>query len=274
MYRVIFVRVDFISSSRNQEDCGPATEPKLNMSQAAKSSSTNRSRADSEASSYSTRATSVPALQVKGVLDENDALQPLNDDDIDPGSFDLVAPPQSGPKQYSLETRSEQLFSTEHLKIIFDDSSLLLRFTSFLSAHRPASIPVLVYYLDAIKALKAISYSNAIAEALAPIPDCDFTSTTVQPTVNTVLEEKAKKAFEVMVQNDLPAYVTHIYIQTVSLSITRRIIGTLPPHLREASEGLAEVFCLTDPSRPDNPIVFVSEGIKYHRMTILSYVTY
>jgi hypothetical protein len=64
-----------------------------------------------------------------------------------------------------------------------------------------------------------------------------------------------------MVQNDLPAYITHVYIQTVSLSITRRIIGTLPPHLREASEGLAEVFCLTDPSRPDNPIVFASEGI-------------
>lgn len=37
--------------------------------------------------------------------------------------------------------------------------------------------------------------------------------------------------------------------------------GTLPPHLREASEGLAEVFCLTDPSRPDNPIVFASEGL-------------
>lgn len=36
--------------------------------------------------------------------------------------------------------------------------------------------------------------------------------------------------------------------------------GTLAPHLREASEGLAEVFCLTDPSRPDNPIVFASEG--------------
>jgi len=33
----------------------------------------------------------------------------------------------------------------------------------------------------------------------------------------------------------------------------------LAPHLREASEGLAEVFCLTDPSRADNPIVFVSE---------------
>ena len=35
----------------------------------------------------------------------------------------------------------------------------------------------------------------------------------------------------------------------MSLSISRRITGTLAPHLRDASEGLAEVFCLTDPSR-------------------------
>lgn len=26
------------------------------------------------------------------------------------------------------------------------------------------------------------------------------------------------------------------------------------------SEGLAETFCLTDPSRRDNPIIFASEG--------------
>jgi hypothetical protein len=231
------------------------------MNAVAQSPSTRRSRADSEASSYSTTATSVPALQSKGNLNESDVLQPVNHDFLDPGSFDLVTPAQSRPKQYSLETRSEQLFSAEHLKIIFEDPSLLLRFTGFLSAHKPSSIPVLVYYLDALKALKAISYSNAIAESLDPIPGCDFTANVAYSTINKVIEEKAQRAFNVMVQNDLPAYITHVYIQTVSLSITRRIIGTLPPHLREASEGLAEVFCLTDPSRPDNPVVFASEGI-------------
>lgn len=35
--------------------------------------------------------------------------------------------------------------------------------------------------------------------------------------------------------------------------------------MREQSEGLAEVFCLTDPSRSDNPIVFSSE--EFHRTT-------
>lgn len=48
-------------------------------------------------------------------------------------------------------------------------------------------------------------------------------------------------------------------ITKIALNLT---LGTLAPHLREASEGLAEVFCLTDPSRPDNPIVFASEGMQ------------
>jgi len=213
----------------------------------------------SERASYQTDATSLPPLQSKG-LDEHEMLEPLDEENLDPGSFDLVAPPEAGTKHYSLETRSELLFSTEHLQEIFVDPSLLLRFTAFLSSFRPSSIPILIYYLDAIKALKAISYSNAIAEALEPIEGFDFTKTIANKTINVDLELKAKSAFDVMVREDLPAYITHTYIQTVSLSIQRRITGTLLPHLREASEGLAEVFCLTDPSRPDNPIVFASEG--------------
>ncbi|KAH7418134.1 hypothetical protein BKA64DRAFT_189948 [Cadophora sp. MPI-SDFR-AT-0126] len=218
----------------------------------------------SDRSSYQTNATSLPPLQQKGV-DEHDQLEPLGEEDIDPASFDLVATAPEGLKPYSLETRSEQLFSTEHLQVIFNDPSLLLRFTAFLSSHRQSSIPILIYYLDAIKALKAISYSNAIAEALEPINGYDFTAAGNVKTINSALEEKAKQAFDVLVREDLPAYITHTYLQTVSLSIQRRVTGTLPSNLREASEGLAEVFCLTDPSRPDNPIVFASE--EFHRTT-------
>jgi len=243
-----------LPESRNQQIMtNPPVSPSTITSRSA-------SRADSERSSYQTGATSLPALQQKA-LDEFDQLEPLNEEDLDPGSFDLVAPLDVKNKQYSLEKRSEQLFSTEHLQVIFSDPSLLLRFTAFLSHFRASSIPVLIYYLDSIKALKAISYSNAIAEALDPIPGFDFTTTTAKPTVNIELEKRSRQAFDAMVREDLPAYVTHTYIQTVSLSIQRRITGTLPSHLREASEGLAEVFCLTDPSRPDNPIVFASEGM-------------
>ena len=166
-------------------------------------------------------------------------MEPLNGDL--PGSFDLVEPTDDRNHHhgFSMEARSEQMFSHEHLKVIFADPSMLLRFTAFLSTHRPHSVPILIYYLDALKALKAIKYANAIAEALSPIPN---------------------HAFDALVREDLPAYITQMYIQIVSLSISQRITGVLAPHLREASEGLAEVFCLTDPSRPDNPIVFASEG--------------
>jgi hypothetical protein len=109
--------------------------------------------------------------------------------------------------------------------------------------------------------LKALSYANALAQAQAPIGGLDFTNSTAQETSNASLREKADKAFEVLAREDLPAYITHTWIGVVSVTIKRRIAGTLPVHLRDMSQGLAEVFCLTDPARPDNPIVFASEGI-------------
>ena len=212
---------------------------------------------------YETQATSVqmPSLQAESALEPYDQMEPLQGDLA--GSFDLVAPaaPENQNHQgFSLEARSIQIFSHEHLKVIFGDPSLLLRFTAFLSTYRPQSVPILIYYLDALKALKAIRYANAIAEALSPIAGHEFTTDLAPPSANATLEHKANQAFDAMVREDLPAYVTQMYIQIVSLSISQRITGVLAPHLREASEGLAEVFCLTDPSRPDNPIVFASEG--------------
>ena len=209
---------------------------------------------------YETQATSLelPALQTQSALDKSDPMEPLTGDPA--GSFDLVAPAEEGRQTFSLENRSEQLFSRAHLEVIFDNPSSLLRFTAFLSTFRPQSVPILIYYLDALKALKAIRYANAIAEALSPIPTHGFTADLASPTTNPELERKAASAFTVLTYEDLPAFITHVFVQVVSQSISRRITGTLAPHLRAASEGLAEVFCLTDPSRPDNPIVFASEG--------------
>lgn len=185
-------------------------------------------------------------------------MRPLSGDLL--GSFDLVAPPAEAHQPFSLEIRTEQLFSREHLQVVFSNPTLLLRFTAFLSTHCPSSVPLLIYYLDALKALRAIKYSNAVAEALSPIRGHNFTTSPVQATINPVLEDKAAQAFDALVEDDLPAYITHMYIQIVSLSISQRITGTLAPHLREASEGLAECFVVTDVSRPDYPIVFASEG--------------
>jgi len=219
-----------------------------------------RSKANSVASTYATTDTSLlPALQTKGAGDE-DALEPLLEEDIEPGSFDLVVPGRGDGGLYSLEERSDLLFSKEHLAVIFDDPALLQLFTTFLCTTRPSSVPLLIYYLDALKALKAISYSNAVIEALEPIEGHGFSAGLAAATVNESLQAKANASFEALAREDLPAYITHVWIQTVSVSIKKRITGTLPAHLRDMSEGLAEVFCLTDPSRHDNPIVFASEG--------------
>ena len=214
-----------------------------------------------------TRATSVhnlPALQAK-TLSDDDQLEPVAEDD--PADYNLVAPADErrAHQSFSLEARGEQMFSREHLQAIFTDPALLLKFTSFLGSYRRQSVPTLIYYLDALKAIRAINYANAVSEALDPLESLDFTQTMPASTINERLEEKASSAFDVLVQEDLPAYITHCYINVVSVSIQRRITGTLPPHLREASEGLAEVFCLSDPSRSDNPIVFASE--EFHRTT-------
>lgn len=201
----------------------------------------------------------LPALQVQGPADTADTFQPIIEEE--PGSYDLVEAPVEQ-KIFSLEKQSLALFSKDHLQVIFSDPSLLLRFTAYLSKHRPKSIPLLIHYLDALKAIRTIDYANAVIEALNPLESYTFTSSRVQTTKNEALERRARESFEALAQEELPAYITHLYVNIVSLSISRRITGTLPSHLRKASEGLAEVFCLTDPSRRDNPIVFASE-VKY-----------
>lgn len=191
---------------------------------------------------------------------DNDGLEPLREEEYDPASFDLVVPAHALGKQYTLETQSELLFSIKHLKVIFEDPLLLQRFSNFLSSSRPDSLPLLAYYLDTLKALKAIDYANALTGSLQTINGLQFTQDPVTSTINNALRKRADDAFEVMANHDLPAYITHTFIQTVSVTMKRRITDTLSPQLRDLSEGLAEVFCLSDPSRPDNPIVFASEG--------------
>lgn len=205
----------------------------------------------------------LPALQLNGDTPQYD----LATGD-DPRSFDLIAPKSDKdddtPSQFALERASQSLFSKDHLQIIFADPTFLMRFTTFLSQHRPStSVSLLVHYLDSLKSLRAVHYANAICEGLDPVPGLDFTASPVKPTVNQALEERAERAFDMLVQEELPAFVCETYIAVVTKSITARITGSLSPQLREASEGLAEVFCLTDPSRKDNPIIFASEGVMF-----------
>ncbi|KAK5627289.1 hypothetical protein RRF57_003004 [Xylaria bambusicola] len=218
-----------------------------------------RSLANSTASIATTPSNHLPALQNLNSTD-NDGLKPLDIEEIDPACFDLVAPPEVPQRQYSIEARSELLMSAEHLKIIFEDPKQMQKFTQFLYTRKPGSVPLLNHYLNLVKALKAIDYSNAIIRELAPINRAPLIELPLTKTISKLLIGKANETFMVLVQEELPAYVTHIWARIVKLTIKQRVKSTLPPLLFELSEGLAEVFCLTDPSRDDHPILFASEG--------------
>lgn len=177
---------------------------------------------------------SLPPLQAT-IAEHPEGLEPLEEEEVDPGSFDLVSPETEEAALYSLEERSEFLFSSQHLRLIFNDFTLFQRFSSFMSAHRPKSVPLLVYYLDTVKALAAFKYANAISEALEPLDEYEFTRDTdgVPQTMNDRLERKADAAFELLAQEDLPAFITNVWMQFVETSIRRRIVGSMPAHLRE-----------------------------------------
>ena len=206
--------------------------------------------------SYETNATSLGSLESSGQWNSSTKRRTL---ELLVEDFDLAAPLEDGNKLESLEVVSDLLFSRVHLKTIFADPSSLLKFTSFLSAYRPQSISRLIYYLDATKALKAISFANATINGLVSLADQGLTAITTK-TMNSELELKAEKAFNLIVEKDLPAYTTQLYLQVVKSNMARSFVGSQYPSSPDGPDGFAEVFCLTDPSRPDNPILFASEG--------------
>ena len=179
------------------------------------------------------------------------AKPPSSNDDANDDANESIEP---------LEKRSELLFSREHLQLILADSILSLKFSDFLRTYRPDSVPILAYYLDAVKALKTIRYAEAIIKGLEPIPGHAFTSEANSATMAWVMEDKADRALDVLVKDDLPAFIAYIYVRTVDVALVDRVTGNENLGSRGIANGLAEVFVLSDPSRPDNPIVFTSEG--------------
>ncbi|CAH0037957.1 unnamed protein product [Clonostachys solani] len=230
------------------------------------SRASNVSFADSMADSVETTGTSLlPALQAKAGSYAAEDLRPLDEEEYDPRSFDIVAPSHEEQAVYSLERRSELLFSKEHMATILADSRLLGQFAHFLATVRPDSVPLLKYYLESEKAMRAIRYANSVMGALGALNGHEFTADVAEDTSNDGLQAKHDAALEALTRDELPMFITHKYIGIVSLSIKQRITGIMPAHLRNASEGLAEVFCLTDPSRQDNPIILASD--EFHRTT-------
>jgi hypothetical protein len=69
-------------------------------------------------------------------------------------------------------------------------------------------LPLLDYFLDAVKALKEIQYSNAIAQLLTPLPGIEASSDEIPYTSNHELECQARNALQAIAIDELPAIIT------------------------------------------------------------------
>jgi len=175
-------------------------------------------------------------------------------------SYDLAPPPPKGTLS-TIDGLSERLFGEDHLHLILRDPTHFMRFTTFINKHRLKTAPLLSRYLETQKALKAIEYANAIADTMYALPE-DRSSFVpcAAATIDRRFEERGKRAFETLVNDGLSAYVTRVLVDAVSDTMVKEITGNTLPIMRDLVGGLAEVFCLTDPSIKDNPIVYASEG--------------
>ncbi|KAJ4391249.1 hypothetical protein N0V93_004866 [Gnomoniopsis smithogilvyi] len=219
----------------------------------------------------SSHKASLPGLQARYLKDTHD-YEPLRLADLGPDSFDLVPSNDHGNQGLGpsmLEQRFDTIFSDFHLHIILQDYSTLQRFTEFITSYRPKSLPLLRYYLGLMKAQAAMHLTNSIIHDLKPVSyhgvNLKFTENPAGFVESQDLHDKISRAFHTLARDDLSAYITHQWMHIVETSMRQRVTGLLPSHLKDLSEGLAETFCLTDPSKPDNPIVFASE--EFHRTT-------
>ncbi|KAI0396168.1 hypothetical protein F5Y17DRAFT_139037 [Xylariaceae sp. FL0594] len=221
-------------------------------------------RVSSAVSSDPTEASFLPALQDKTLA----GYELIAVDESDAESFDLISPAMEEERrddEWSIEARSALLYSVDHLKYILDDPVHSQKFTGFLKVYRPESMCMLQYYMKTEKALKALEYANALARDLGACPRIRSSEEPVREATGESLVRRATEVLEVMAREDLPAYVTHIWSSYARTTIKQRIANTLASDLRGLSEGSGDVFCLTDPSRVDNPIIFASE--EFHQAT-------
>lgn len=160
---------------------------------------------------------------------------------------------------------SEVMFGTEHMLAILNNPRYLARFRKFLLEERPRSISTLTYYLNATKALIALEYANALVRLSTDVPPpvvqaVQTANEAAGLTASNALERPVEDGLNASTAEELSAFITSRCITITSKIVEERIRGTLPIKFKETSNALAEVFCSMGPSRPDNPIIFASQG--------------
>ena len=205
----------------------------------------------------------LPVLQQTNPNEGSEQFNPILEENEE-ASYDLVAPYEGDAAPlHTLERQADLMFCTEHMLAILSNPRYLARFREFLSQERPGSFSTLTYYLNASKSLKAIEYANALVRLAVDVPTAGIETAEkpVGPTVNMALEQRVQAALDALTAEELPAFITATCINITGKVVEERVRGTLPDKFQGTADALAEVFCLTDPSRPDNPIIFASGGM-------------
>jgi hypothetical protein len=234
------------------EDLRPLASPFLEASENLALRGTMSSRSGSAA------ASSIFEPAVEGHDHLTEPTQATNSPD-EHTNYDLKPPPPSV-SHTNAESVAERLFSIDHLNLILRDPTLSSRFTTFVHRYRRSLKPLLTRYQEIQKAKSAIEYANAIAGSLSPLgPNSSPNGPAAR--LEAKFESRSRKAVEMLITDALPAYITHRLVQLVTECLVKEITGNNMPIMREMVQGLAEVYCMTDPSLPDNPIVYASEGM-------------
>lgn len=205
----------------------------------------------------------LPVLQQTNPNEGSEQFHPIYEENEE-ASYDLVAPYEGDAAPlHTLERQADLMFCTEHMLAILNNPRYLARFREFLGQERPGSFSTLTYYLNASKSLKAIEYANALVRLAVDVPTAGIETAEepVGPTVNMALEKRVQAALDALTAEELPAFITATCINITGKVVEERVRGTLPDKFQGTADALAEVFCLTDPSRPDNPIIFASGGM-------------
>ncbi|CAK3957028.1 K+-channel ERG [Lecanosticta acicola] len=168
--------------------------------------------------------------------------------------YDLKPPPMppSNGQNSNLETLSKALFSQEHLDLLLRDPKLSLKFHRFLDQYRPQHQQLLRQYTDIRKAVAAVNFANAVVAGSIRQP-------AAAATLDAAFETKTREILDGLLGDALPAYLTHCLVLLVTDTLVKEITGTSSPIMHALVPSLAEVYCISDPHREDNPIVYASE---------------
>lgn len=207
---------------------------------------------------------STPVYFSVSIDDDSSRMEATSTQDHDPteSTFFDLQPPVPSANQVKIENVMRQLFSEEHLHFIIGDHILFYRFSSFLNCYKSHLVPTLIRYLEMRKAVKAIEYANAVARGVrwpSHTDYCNF-SRLQAASMDIRFEDYAARKLLLLCTEALPAFIAHTLVGVVTDCVEKDITGKGNPVLQDLVGNLTEVYCLTDPSVHDNPIIFTSEG--------------